>query len=337
VGSLNGGSRDLRLLNLVSFRAMRCVGLIIFCLGVIASTAAAQNLGESDDQIQQSIGARVTTSVILSTADGINTGAYKWSLNSATGDISRLTWDFDFTDEKPLGDTGLEYMWTSNGGVGYSDYTDFYSTGPLAGNDSHFQTLALGENVAPRIFLTKDFSILPSFGLIYGYSRNELQAGDAAGTSLLSSEPSPVDWRAQTLTGTPGFQVQYQRFFGPLRVRIRSTYSYYWTSPIEQSTDAISFRGSADAWENLADLDYNTGVRVLDCDMHAGATFTRTDLFGDLQEAVNTDHYYTVGARLTLDTKDKLPFLARIGPGGTYTWGKGFHGGSVGIVIGIYF
>jgi solitary outer membrane autotransporter-like beta-barrel protein len=316
---------------------MRTAGLFIISLAAMASAAVAQIPTASIDELDNSIGARVLTSVVLSTADGINTGAYKWSLNSATGDISRLTWDFDFTDEKPLGDTGLEYMWTSNGGVGYADYSDFYSTGALSGNDTHFQSLALGENVAPRIFFTDDISVLPSIGGIYGYTRNELQAGNPAGRNLLSASSSPVDWNVQTFTTTPGFQVQYQRFFGPLRVRIRSNYNYYWTSPITQSTDAISFRGSADAWENLVDLDYNTGLQVLKCDLHAGATFTRDDLFGDLQQAVNTDHYYTIGARLTLDTKAHLPFVAKLGPGVTYTFGHGFHGYSAGLVIGIYF
>jgi hypothetical protein len=296
-----------------------------------SALALAQFTAGQFDQLNTAIGQRVETAVVLGTANSISTGGYRWRLNDASGDITRGTWEFNLGDKHPIDDTGLSYRWNCDGGVGYANYTDLFLDGPLIGNQEKFQSYALGSNVGPRIFLTDDFSIMPEIGLVYGYTVNEFDDFTGIANPVLDSL---VNWHVQTLSVTPSIQAQYARtLFGRLKLQARSNYAYYSTFPIERSTGALSFRSNSEVWQNSLDLDYNTGVRLLGCNLHLGGTFSRTDLFDGIEAAIDVDHYYNVASRLYLNTTGKLFVLSKLGVSGSYTWGHAFHGYAVGLVI----
>ena len=300
------------------------------------SLAAGQVTPGELDQLNQAIGQRVESTVILATANSLTTGAYTWNLDNTDVDITNLTWEFDIGDKHPIGQTGLQYMWSSEGGAGFANYRDQFVTGPLVANEERFQSYPIGESIGPRIFFTDDISVLTEAGLIYGYTVNEFDAVTIPGQIVV--DDSLVNWHAQTLTFTPSIQLQYERtFFGVLHVRARSNFAYYVTGPIERSTDAWSFRSSSEVWDNGIDLDYNTGIRLLGCEMHLGSSISRTDLFDGIETALDTSHYYNIAGRLMFDTSGKLWILSQLGLGTSYTWGEGFRGYDFGVVLGISF
>jgi hypothetical protein len=173
--------------------------------------------------------------------------------------------------------------------------------------------------------------VLPEIGLIYGYTVNEFDNFTGIGNPILNTL---VNWHVQTLSVTPSIQGQYARtFFGSLKLQARSNFAYYSTFPIERSTDALSFRSNSEVWQNSLDLDYNTGVRLLGCNLHLGGTFSRTDLFDGIEAAIDVDHYYNAAGRIYLNTSGKLFILSKLGVSGSYTWGHDFHGYAVGLVI----
>ena len=300
-----------------------------------STLALAQFTAGEFDQLNTAIGQRVETAVVLGTADSITTGGYRWRLNDASGDITRGTWQFNIGDKHEIDNSGLNYQWNYDGGVGYANYTDLFLSGPLIGNREKFQSYALGSSVGPRVFLTDDLSVMPEIGLIYGYTVNEFDDFTGIANPILDTL---VNWHVQTLSVTPSIQGQYARtFFGALKLQARSNYAYYSTFPIERSTGALSFRSNSEVWQNSLDLDYKTAVRLLGCDLHLGGTVSRTDLFDGIQAALDVDHYYNVSGRVYFNTAGKLLILSKLGVTGSYTWGHAFHGYSVGAVIGVSF
>jgi hypothetical protein len=306
----------------------------LIALLAVPSISSAQITPEEFNDFNTAIGQRVETAVVLGTANSISTGGYKWQLDNADGTITRATWEFNLGDYHPIDLSDFRYVWSTDGGVGYANYHDQFLTGQLAGDDERFQSLALGSDIGPRIFLTRDISVLPQIGLIYGYTKNEFNdVGNDLSDPVLRTF---VNWHVQTLSVTPSFQAQYEHIFsGVLKLRLRSEYAYYSTFPIERSTQAWSFRSNSEVWQNLIDADYKTGVQLLTCNLHLGGTFSRTDLFDGIAAAMDCSHFYNVSGRITFDTTRPLKYISELGLSGTYTWGTGFHGYSFGIIFGV--
>jgi hypothetical protein len=318
---------------------MRIAILIFFCAALVPALARSQAVPATEmNQLNDVIGSRVQTSLVLATANGINTGGYKWNLNDTSGTITRVTWEFDASDKKPLGETGLTYLLDSEGGVGFANYDNHFDNGVLDGNDSKFRTVALGEDIGPRVFFNDYFSLLPQFGLIYGYTKNSFSANNATGDELEDLVPGgDVDWSANTLTLTPGMQFQYEQIFDWLKVQFRSGWMYYYTFPIATSTDDYSFHSTANSWQNGLDLDCDLGFPEGKWHYFVGGAFSRTDLWGGLRQTMDVDHYYDISGRVVIKTKKTPFYFNQFGLGGGYTFGKGFHGTYFGLVVGLAF
>jgi hypothetical protein len=278
------------------------------------------------------IGQGVETFAVLTTQSAISTGGYKFNIHDADGQATKIPWTVDLTDRQPLFATGMEWAPVFSGGVGYADFTDKFRMRPLAGNESEYQTLAAAAALGPRIFLTPDFSILPSLGFIYGYTENNFRALNTLGTEFEQAQRGHlVDWHAQTLTVTPSIELRYVVKPGPWTIMLFSDYSYYQTWPVERSTESLSFQSNSNAWVNGIDADFRTELSLFDCPVHLGGRFSRTDLYGGLRQSLGTNNFYQIGGRITLDTRGKLPLLERVGIGLAYVWGSGFSGYTVGI------
>ena len=227
-------------------------------------------------------------------------------------------------------------MWNCDGGVGYASYHDLFLTGALEGNSEKFESYAIGSNIGPRVYLTDDISILTEIGLIYGYTINNFDGPTPVGRSLVLD--SLVNWHVQTLSVTPSIQGQYERtFFRCLKLQARSTYSYFTTFPIERSTGLYDFSSESEVWQNSLDIDYNTGLRLLDFPLHLGGTISRTDLFDGIHAAMDVSHYYNVAGRIYFNTKPTLSIVGKLGMAASYTWGNGFHGYALGVVFDVTF
>jgi len=314
-----------------------CLGLL--CLSLSFETVRAANptasLAQQErSQIDTVIGQSVETLSVLSTQSAISTGGYKFSIHETDGQATRAPWTIDLAPREPLGDTGLSWTPVFSGGVGYADFTDHFVDKPLEGNASEYQTLAAAVGLGPRIYFTPEFSVLPSMGLIYGYTQNNFHALNPLGDEFEQAQRNGlVDWHVQTMTITPSIELRYLVKPDPWEFTLFSTYAYFDTWPIERSTSALSFRSNSGSWVNGADLDFRTQYRLFDCPVHLGGRFALTDLYGGLRQSLATSNFYQIGGRITLDTRGKIPLIDRLGVGIAYVWGEGFHGYSVGIEL----
>jgi hypothetical protein len=66
-------------------------------------------------------------------------------------------------------------------------------------------------------------------------------------------------------------------------------------------------------------------------------TKSRADLFDGIAAAMDCSHFYNIFGRISFDTTHKLGFINLLGIGSNYTWGTGFHGYAVGILVGVSF
>jgi hypothetical protein len=304
----------------------------LMLLPTVAMSATTQQ--QANSQIDTVIGQSVETLSVLSTQSAVSTGGYKFAIHQTDGQATKAPWTLDLGGRKSLGETGLEWTPVFSGGVGYADFTDHFLNMPLEGNSSEYQTLAAAAALGPRIYLTHELSILPSMGLIYGYTQNNFHAINAEGEDFEQAQRDQlVDWHAQTISITPSCELRYLVKPDPWQFTLYSTYSYYQTWPIERSTDALSFRSNSAAWVNGLDVDYRTNRYLFDCPIHVGGRFSRTDLYGGLRQSLATNDFYQIGIRFTLDVHGKIPLLERFGFGAAYVWGAGFHGYTVGIEL----
>jgi hypothetical protein len=300
----------------------------------LRAEAATTPTQQARSQIDTVIGQSVETLSVLTTQSAISTGGYKFNIHQTDGQATRAPWTLDLGGRKSLGDTGLEWTPVFSGGVGYADFTDHFLNLPLEGNSSEYQTLAAAAALGPRIYLTHDFSILPSMGLIYAYTQNNFHAANMQGEDFEQAQLDKlVDWNAQTISITPSIELRYLVKPDPWQITVYSTYAYYETWPIQRSTDALSFRSNSGVWINGLDVDYRTHRYLFDCPIHLGGRFSRTDLYGGIRDSLAANYFYQLSLRVTIDVNGKIPLLDRLGVGVGYVWGEGFHGYSVGIEL----
>ena len=83
----------------------------------------------------------------------------------------------------------------------------------------------------------------------------------------------------------------------------------------------------------MLDVDIPLGRQLLGHELRTGGYFSRTDLYGDLKNGVNTGYVYELHGRLVLDFLGQLWKVKWIGVGASYLWGSNFDGWGVGADI----
>ena len=309
-------------------------GIFSLLLSMVADTARAQSIAPSPDVVQQlntAVGQRVEATAVFGTQNIASRAGLGWTLNDADGSIYKIPWDFELWEPGPLGETGMNWTMVLNGGVGYGRFVNKFQKNVLAGNESDFNSLALGVGVGPRLYFgDTGFSVLTAFGLVYAYTKNDFHAHNALGDSIVA-DGRYVNWTAQTISVEPSIGLQYKKAFGRWTPKVNSDFAYFNTQPIYRSTDALSFTSHSMIWANKFDLDYLTPWNVWDCPMHFGGDIGRTDLFQGLRGALGTDHFYQTDGRLTFDVLGRIWKVKSVGISGGYFWCETFSGYSIGL------
>jgi hypothetical protein len=282
-------------------------------------------------QLDQAIGQRVEATAVLATQNTVSRIGLGWTLNDADGAIYRIPWKFELHDPRPLGDSRVSWTPVIEGGAGYGAFANHFSQSTLAGNESDFTTVAFSLGAGPRFYFgDSGVSVLPAFDLIYAYTDNNFIARTTLG-QIVAADGRYVNWRVQTISFVPSFEARYRRTFGRWTPELTSSFVYFDTQPITQTTDALSFTSDSMAWANKADLDFLTPWNLFGCPMHFGGNYVRTQLYGGLQDAMRTDHFSQVDGRVTFDLLGKVWKVDTLGVSGGYFWCDAFNGYSVGL------
>jgi hypothetical protein len=174
--------------------------------------------------------------------------------------------------------------------------------------------------------------VLPAFGLLYAYTENDFDAATETGRAIERSvDGRLVNWHTHTLTFIPSLEVRYRPTFGRVTLELTSTFTYFATIPVARSTDAYSFTGESQIWNNRLEVYVVTPWAIAGWPVVTGAFIDRGELFGGIRDSLKADHFYSTGAHVALDPRGRLWKLTRIGLAGSYFWSSAFSGWTLGI------
>jgi hypothetical protein len=325
-----------------SYRRPLSLSGAILALLLTTVEARAQALPPGTlDRLDNLVGSRVETFSILGTQSGASGGTYTSKVNDTDLSITRVTGRGDAGPKRPLGDTGLLWSPVIEGGIGYGTFHNHFDDGPLDGNKSTVSSLSVFLGGGVRFTAWQDWSLAPTFGVIYAHTENDFEARNDAGRSVLRAAGNRVDelidWSADTLTLVPGIEGRYRHLFGSVQLTVKSLFKYFHTEPIERSSTALSFESSSEWWLNEVDVEWRMPVYVWSRQLRTGAYFNRSELFGGLEESLKTDHLYQAGGRLVVDVQGLFWHVEYVGVGAGYFWSDKFSGWSAGVEISFAF
>ena len=294
------------------------------------------------EQIDHVIGSRIETFTILDTQSGASGGTYASKVNDADITITRVTGRGDVGPKRPLGDSGILWSPMLEGGIGYATFENHFDGGTLEGNKSTVSNLAAFLGGGVRFTIWDDWSLAPTFGVIYAHSENDFDAQNDVGRQVEQLAGSRgtsdiLNWSADTLTVVPGLEARYRHLFGSVQVTVKSLFKYFHTFPIERSTTALSFESTSQWWLNELDVEWRMPLYLWGRQLRTGAYVSRSELFGGVADAFDTDYMYQAGGRLVIDIQGLLWHVEYLGVGAGYFWNDKFSGWSVGAEISFAF
>ena len=148
------------------------------------------------------------------------------------------------------------------GGIGYGTFENHFDDGALDGNRSTISTLAVFLGGGVRFTVWEDFSLAPTFGVVYA-SDNDFDARNDVGRQVLqlAGVNDIVNWSADTFTVVPGIEARYRHLFGGIiQLTLRTLSQYFHTEPISRSTTALSFESLSQWWLNEIDVEWRMPV-----------------------------------------------------------------------------
>jgi hypothetical protein len=320
------------------------LGGAVLSLLLTAGVARAQTLPPGAlDQLDHLVGSRVETFSVLDTQSGAAGGTYVSKVNDTDLAITRVTGRGDVAAKRPLGDTGIFWAPMIEGGIGYGTFENHFDGGALAGNHSTVSTLAVFLGGGVRFTVWEDFSLAPTFGVVYAHSDNDFDARNDLGRQVVQLAGSGtandvINWSADTFTLVPGIEARYRHLFGGIiQLTLKSLFKYFHTQPISRSTTALSFESTSQWWLNEVDVEWRMPVYLWGRQLRTGAYISRSELYGGLETTLHTEHFYNAGGRLVMDVQGLLWHLEYLGLGAGYFWSDKFSGWTIGAEISFAF
>ena len=318
------------------------VAAAILVLVQTSGVARAQTLPpDALDQFDHLVGSRIETFAVLDTQSGASGGTYTSKVNDTDLSITRVTGRGDAGPKRPLGDTGILWSPIIEGGIGYGTFNNHFDDGPLDGNKSTVTSLAVFLGGGVRFTFWEDWSLAPTFGIIYAHTENDFDARNEAGQNVLrlagAQANDLINWSADTITLVPGMEARYRHLFGSVQLTVKSLFKYFNTQPIERSTTALSFESDSKWWLNEVDVEWRMPLYLWGRQLRTGAYFGRAELSGGVEETMKTDHLYQAGGRFVMDIQGLLWHVEYVGVGAGYFWSDKFSGWTLGAEISFAF
>ena len=284
-------------------------------------------------QIQHVVGNRIEAVSILGGDYAAAGGIYTFRGGSlADLSITKLGGGGEVASPRSLGLGGLQWAPVLQGNFGMVSAENRFQTGYLAGNQMNYDTLALEAGGGVAIYLTEHLSLTPTVSGMYGKVENTFTSHNANGDNVVSvGNGTLVNWTMDTWSVVPALDLDYQWMWRRTAFDFSSGYSFFHTESFKSSSPILGGKGNSSTWANKLDVDVPLGLRVFGRELHTGGFFSRTELYGDAAEGMNTGYLYTANGRLTLDFLGKLWKVKWIGLGASYFWGQDFSGWSAGL------
>ena len=290
-------------------------------------------------QFQQVVGNRIEAVSILGGDYAAAGGVYSFRGGSmADLSITKIGGSGLVASPKPLGLGNLQWAPVLQGNLGMVSVENRFKTGYLEGNQMNYDTLAIEAGGGVAIFLTDNLSLTPTLSGIYGRVENRFSPHNPTGDFVKSmGSGTLVDWTMDTWSVVPALELDYQWTWGRTVFDFSSGYDFFHTESFESSSPIMDVKGNSSTWENKLDVDVPLGLKVFSRELHTGGFFSRTEVFGNAAQGLNTGYVYTANGRLVLDFLGKLWKVRWLGVGASYFWGQNFNGWSAGVELRLKF
>ena len=307
----------------------------VACGLFMAMPLRAQLTPAEISEFRNVVGDRVEAATILGGDFGVSGGAYNSINNNANNvnlNISKFGGSGDIYPIRPLGDSGIGWQPQLQGSMGYLDAKNNFKMGDLSGDTSEYKTFAIEFGGGARFWFNNNFSIAPTFMGMYGHTEESYTANSTFAQMNLpqAKQLGLVDWNADTWTLRPSLNLQYQYTWDRTIFTLSSEPTYFHTESFNSSSPNVGVNGDSETWANKIDVDAPLGVEFYGHELRTGGFFSRTDLYGDIQDGLKTDYMYEAHGRIVLDFLNQLWKMQWIGVGVSYVWGSSFSGWSYG-------
>jgi Solitary outer membrane autotransporter beta-barrel domain len=302
-------------------------------LGLSPHGAQCQITSGQADGIRNDIGRSVEALTILGGDYGLAGGSYKFTgSNDARIDVTKFGGAGDVGDPKKLGNLDITWQPTLQGSMGYVEAKDHIHSGLLSGGTNDIKTFAIQFGAGVRFWLNSHLSLAPSLMAMYGRTSSEYEAppGFTQANLTRATRLGLIGWDEGTWTLRPAVNIQYQFNWNRTVVTLSSDPTYFHTESFKSSNSEDIVDGNAGSLADRIDVDIPLGRHLLGRELHTGGFIGRTELFGDLEDGLGTQHLYEAHGRLVLDFLNRLPAVQWIGVGGSLLWGANFSGWTVG-------
>jgi hypothetical protein len=330
-------------INLPVYRTCRgvCAAAAFALLWLPTSPARAQITA---DQVRNMMGSRIEAATILGGDFGMSAATLSSSTdNGGSLNISKFGGAGDIGDPMPVWNTGIGWQPRVQGSMGYLTAANRFSTSTptIGGAKSTFDSFAIQFGGGGRFWFNENFSMAPTFMVMYGHTFNNFFIRNSTVTPAQVSaarDAGLVDWYADTFTYRPAMNLQYVYTWKRTIFTLSSDPTYFHTISIHSSSSSLDVGGDSDTWMNKLDVDVPLGTTLWGHELRTGGYFSRTELMGKLKDGLGSnDHIYEVHGRLVLDYLNELWKVQWIGIGYSYLWGRTFDGYSVGLDVAFQF
>jgi hypothetical protein len=321
-------------------KRLRFAAAVLVLAGTATSVRAQPVLPpDALQQFQTVVGNRIEAVNILAGDYAAAGGIYTFRGGSlADLSITKVGGGGQVAQLRPLGSGWLQWAPVLQGNVGWVSAKNQFETGYLAGNRTTYHTLAIEAGAGAVCYLTDHLSLTPTISGIYGRVENQFDPQNANGDNVLAvGNGTLVNWTMETWSVVPGLALDYQWMWRRMTFEFNSGYSFFHTDTFTSSSPILGVKGNSSTWANKLDVDVPLGLKVFGRELHTGGFFSRTEVFGDAANGLNTEQVYTANGRLTLDFLGKLWKIKWVGLGASYFWGHGFNGWSAGLDLRLKF
>jgi hypothetical protein len=308
---------------LTSRIALTLVAVLLACA---SRDASAQSTAK--ERLREAMGSNIETFSILGSDRSMSSGSYESKLfPESTLDITRLPIRWESNSRYDI--LGLDVAPVFRTGLAWGEADRTFRTDPLFGDRVTYESLIFNLGLGGRVHLTDNFSITPSFDIVYGQTEQAFTARSDAGRVLDRDYSGElVNWDSDSLTYAPKLDIEYQKTFGAVDFHYTLSLGYYETDVISGDGD---FESDSTTIANTIGVEVPLGFSLFEWPLRSEIDFTRIDSSGGIENSLRTDSFYQANVSLITRETKRFPLLTKIGIDGGYTWADSFDGYSFGI------
>ena len=324
-----------------------CLPIAGMMLSSVPDVCRAQISPQEATQLRTMLGDRIEALTILGGDFGLSDGHYKSTAtsefpggpSSTELSVTKIGGDGDVGDPQQLGDLGIGWQPRFQGNMGYLVSTNYLHGPLLQGDVSKFRDFAIQFGGGARFWVSESFSFAPTLMGMYGRTSNEYTANSAfmRANFPLARQLGLVDWTVDTWSIRPSVDFQYLIRLDRVLVTLSSDPTYFYTESFHDSSSGVKVSGDSGSVDNKIDIDIPLGKELFGHELRTGGYFSRTDLFGDLENGLDVEHINELHVRLVADLLNQVWKAQWLGLGVSYLWGPNINGWAVGADVAFQF